>query len=233
MCEGGWRESSLGAAGGAASARSVQLSVGTSWVRAGPSRCLLLAHPAAPTHPPLATAACVFAGQLVFHSRTLDDNAIKAGYVLEEEYQRAASGEWVPKHRCAWPPAVLLARRCVRVHGGDPPAAELGRVGGQAKVGQTCGHAGVALEGEHLESERLAKHTGGWLTDSAMGWDGSVSCWHAPTLVPLPPSLLRSGVAGMPLPGLYSRQPLVSGITGLSALNPSLAALATNNPGVC
>ncbi|PSC72638.1 splicing factor u2af 65 kda [Micractinium conductrix] len=78
-------------------------------------------------------------GQLVFHSRTLDDNAIKAGYVLEEEYQRAASGEWVPKH---------------------------------------------------------------------------------------------SGVAGMPLPGLYSRQPLVSGITGLSALNPSLAALATNNPGI-
>lgn len=44
--------------------------------------------------------------------------------------------------------------------------------------------------------------------------------------------LKHSGVAGIPLPGLYSINPLVSGITGLSALNPSLATLVASNPGI-
>lgn len=36
---------------------------------------------------------------------------------------------------------------------------------------------------------------------------------------------------GIPLPGLYSITPIPVGITGLSALNPTLAALVTTNPG--
>ena len=43
--------------------------------------------------------------------------------------------------------------------------------------------------------------------------------------------LCCSNVAGIPLPGLYNMGPLSSGITGLSALNPSLAALVATNPG--
>lgn len=78
-------------------------------------------------------------GKLVFDGRTLDDNVIKAGYVSEEEYARAAAGEWVSK---------------------------------------------------------------------------------------------QSGVAGIPLPGLYTIATMSSGITGLSALNPSLAALVATNPGI-
>lgn len=41
------------------------------------------------------------AGQLAFHTRTLDDHVIKASFVPEEEYSRAQGGEWVLKHRCA------------------------------------------------------------------------------------------------------------------------------------
>ncbi|KAI7840349.1 hypothetical protein COHA_006131 [Chlorella ohadii] len=78
-------------------------------------------------------------GHAVFHGRTLDGNVIKASYVPEDEYSRAAAGEWVSK---------------------------------------------------------------------------------------------ASNVAGIPLPGLYTMAPLVSGITGLSALNPSLAALVSTNPGI-
>jgi splicing factor U2AF subunit len=36
-------------------------------------------------------------GKAVFEGRTLDGNAIKASFVLEEEWQRAAAGEWVSK----------------------------------------------------------------------------------------------------------------------------------------
>lgn len=39
------------------------------------------------------------AGHAVFHGRTLDGNVIKASYVPEEEYSRAAAGEWVSKAR--------------------------------------------------------------------------------------------------------------------------------------
>lgn len=42
----------------------------------------------------------------------------------------------------------------------------------------------------------------------------------------------QNGVAGIPLPGLYSIGPVASGITGLSALNPSLASLVSTNPGI-
>ena len=44
--------------------------------------------------------------------------------------------------------------------------------------------------------------------------------------------LKHTGVAGIPLPGLYTQTPLPSGITGLTALNPALAALVSSNPGV-
>ncbi|KAL4432874.1 hypothetical protein ABPG77_008200 [Micractinium sp. CCAP 211/92] len=37
-------------------------------------------------------------GQLAFHTRTLDDNVIKALFVPEEEFSRAQGGEWVFKH---------------------------------------------------------------------------------------------------------------------------------------
>lgn len=40
------------------------------------------------------------------------------------------------------------------------------------------------------------------------------------------------GVAGIPLPGLYTITPLPSGITGLAALNPALSALVSTNPGI-
>ncbi|EFN58712.1 hypothetical protein CHLNCDRAFT_50180 [Chlorella variabilis] len=78
-------------------------------------------------------------GKVVFDGRTLDGNTIKAMFVQEEEFQRAAAGEWVSK---------------------------------------------------------------------------------------------QSGVAGIPLPGLYTITPVTSGITGLSALNPSLASLVATNPGI-
>lgn len=50
-------------------------------------------HP--PAAPPLHPA-----GHAVFHGRTLDGNVIKASYVPEDEYSRAAAGEWVSKARC-------------------------------------------------------------------------------------------------------------------------------------
>lgn len=37
------------------------------------------------------------AGHAVFDGRTLEGHAIKATYVLEDEYARAAAGEWVNK----------------------------------------------------------------------------------------------------------------------------------------
>lgn len=39
-------------------------------------------------------------------------------------------------------------------------------------------------------------------------------------------------VAGVPLPGLYTMGPLVSGVSGLTALNPALASLWQSNPGI-
>lgn len=39
------------------------------------------------------------AGFAVFHGRTLDGNVVKAAYVPEEEYARAAAGEWVSKQK--------------------------------------------------------------------------------------------------------------------------------------
>ena len=42
----------------------------------------------------------------------------------------------------------------------------------------------------------------------------------------------QAGVAGIPLPGLYAATPLPAGITGLTALNPALAALIQTNPGI-
>jgi hypothetical protein len=35
----------------------------------------------------------------VFDGRTLDDNVIKASYVLDDEWARATAGEWVSKQR--------------------------------------------------------------------------------------------------------------------------------------
>ena len=39
-------------------------------------------------------------------------------------------------------------------------------------------------------------------------------------------------IAGVPLPGLYTIGPLVSGVSGLTALNPALASLWQSNPGI-
>jgi splicing factor U2AF subunit len=78
-------------------------------------------------------------GRKVFHTRTLDDNVIKAWFVQPSEFELAARGEWLPR-----------------------------------------------------------QHT----------------------------------VAGIALPGLYTIAPLVSGISGLTALNPALGALAQSNPNI-
>ncbi len=78
-------------------------------------------------------------GKKVFHTRTLDDNVIKAWFVQPAEYEAAVRGEWVPR---------------------------------------------------------------------------------------------QHSVAGIPLPGLYTIAPLVSGIYGLTALNPALSALVQSNPNI-
>lgn len=75
----------------------------------------------------------------IFHNRTLNENTIRARYVSEEEYQKAAEGEWTVRHK---------------------------------------------------------------------------------------------GVAGIPLPGLFSSVPFSSGVYGLTALNPALASLIQTNPGL-
>ncbi|RMZ55170.1 hypothetical protein APUTEX25_005448 [Auxenochlorella protothecoides] len=42
----------------------------------------------------------------------------------------------------------------------------------------------------------------------------------------------HSSIAGIPLPGLYTKTPLPAGITGLAALNSALSALVQTNPGI-
>ena len=44
-------------------------------------------------------APALLAGKAVFDGRTLDGNTVKAVFVTEEEYARAASGEWVVRQR--------------------------------------------------------------------------------------------------------------------------------------
>jgi splicing factor U2AF 65 kDa subunit len=78
-------------------------------------------------------------GRKVFHTRTLDDNVIKAWFVQPTEFDLAARGEWMPR---------------------------------------------------------------------------------------------QHSVAGIALPGLYTIAPLVSGISGLTALNPALASLWHSNPNI-
>lgn len=78
-------------------------------------------------------------GRKVFHTRTLDDNVIKAWFVQPAEFGLAARGEWMPR---------------------------------------------------------------------------------------------QHSVAGIPLPGLYTIAPLVSGISGLTALNPALTSFWQSNPNI-
>lgn len=72
------------------------------------SECVQRAACSLPGQPDLAapphTPSPLPAGQLAFHTRTLDDNVIKALFVPEEEYGAAQGGEWVLKHRCGTPP---------------------------------------------------------------------------------------------------------------------------------
>lgn len=110
----------------------------------------------------------------------------------------------------------------------------------QAEVREWAGWA----EGREQRGQRLEERQGCWpasATHAACGhgiwlWSpASATCllitcplFPSPTL----PLLVHcSGVAGIPLPGLYSCTHIPSGITGLSALNPTLAALVTTNPG--
>lgn len=144
----------------------------------------------------------------MFDQRTLDGHTIKAQFVAEEEYKRAQTGEWVAKHRCR----------------GTGSGVEL--------------HAGAA--GCHWRRRKQAFASEQQLAPSYTALP-TMQCPSLPRTpgspcralpaVPYLPCPACSGVAGIPLPGLYTVAPIVCGITGLSALNPQLAALVATNPG--
>ena len=105
-----------------------------------------------------------------------------------------------------------------------------GKVEGRAAARERLAHGRVAGS-----SAELARNVGAGLQAVAAAPPGRCRA-AGPGRGCLQPSLPAlccccSGVAGIPLPGLYTITPVTSGITGLSALNPSLASLVATNPG--